>query len=117
MIQLFQFRHKNSNGEKERRLTQEITLINKLSAEEVNDFRDKLNEVITKLNLFKTTPFRVVQELVTLRFTIPIWGNISTILNKTNPSQVVYYNEFELTSEIEIIKNAEIGDTIEILFN
>jgi hypothetical protein len=50
MIANYEFIDANPAGEKERKLTATTELYNKLSAEETNNFKDKLNEVIGKVN-------------------------------------------------------------------
>lgn len=51
MIEPYEFIDKNGAGEKERQLGATTELYNKLSAEETNNFKDKINEIITRVNL------------------------------------------------------------------
>lgn len=51
MIEPYEFIDKNGAGEKERQLGATTELYNKLSAEETNNFRAKLNEIIDRVNL------------------------------------------------------------------
>jgi hypothetical protein len=51
MIDNFEFIDRNTQGEKERYLNGVVQLINKLSAEETNLIRTKLNEIIGQVNL------------------------------------------------------------------
>ena len=50
MIQDYEFIDINGDGEKERQTGATVQLYNKLSAEETNNFKDKLNEVIAAVN-------------------------------------------------------------------
>jgi hypothetical protein len=50
MIQDYQFIDGNSNGDKERKTSSTTFLYNKLSAQETNNLRNKLNEVVGGLN-------------------------------------------------------------------
>lgn len=54
MIDLFQFIDKNADGDKERLTGATVQLYNKLSAEETNLIRDKLNEIIAFVNGLNT---------------------------------------------------------------
>lgn len=51
MIDHYDFIDKNGEGYKERRLTAVTQLYNKLSADETNNFKDKINEVIDVVNV------------------------------------------------------------------
>lgn len=51
MIDNYEFIDKNPAGLKERYLNGVVQLLNKLSAEEANNFRAKLNEVIARVNI------------------------------------------------------------------
>ena len=50
MIQPYAFIDANATGNKERRLTQNTLLYNKLSAVETNNFKNKINEIVVALN-------------------------------------------------------------------
>ncbi len=50
MIEHYEFIDVNGSGEKERVLSATVQLYNKLSADETNNFRGKLNEVIDAIN-------------------------------------------------------------------
>jgi hypothetical protein len=51
MIEAYEFIDKNGDGLKERQTSATVQLFNKLSADEINALRAKLNEIITVLNL------------------------------------------------------------------
>lgn len=51
IVEYYNFIDFNNEGYKERKLTGTTELYNKLSAEETNRFKDKLNEVIDNVNL------------------------------------------------------------------
>lgn len=57
MIDQYDFIDKNDAGYKERRLSQTTELYNKLSADETNNFKDKINEVIGVVNTFTPVQF------------------------------------------------------------
>lgn len=63
-INHYEFIDANQSGNKERKLTATTELYNKLSAEETNRFRDKINEVIDVVNYNKIPLF----PLFTLKF-------------------------------------------------
>lgn len=50
MIEPYEFIDKNADGDKERLTGATVQLYNKLSADETNLFRDKINEIITFVN-------------------------------------------------------------------
>lgn len=64
MIDLFQFIDKNADGDKERLTGATVELYNKLSAEETNLIRDKLNEIITFVNGLNTPRTKHITEFI-----------------------------------------------------
>lgn len=50
MIEPYEFIDKNGDGDKERLTGATVQLFNKLSADETNLFRDKINEIIAHVN-------------------------------------------------------------------
>lgn len=64
MIDLFQFIDKNVDGDKERLTGATVQLYNKLSAEEANLIRDKLNEIIISVNGLNTPRTKHITEFV-----------------------------------------------------
>lgn len=58
-LEHYEFIDHNVDGNKERKLTATTELYNKLSAEETNRFRDKINEVIDVVNFNKIPLFPV----------------------------------------------------------
>ena len=59
IVEHYNFIDFNNEGYKERKLTATTELYNKLSAEETNRFKDKLNEVIDNVNLTSVPLFPI----------------------------------------------------------
>lgn len=93
MIEHYSFIDKNADGDKERFIAGVIQLYNKLSADETNAIRDKLNELVDALNFTQVPLFGV--------FTLKFKGD-----GNTDPYNIEVGDIAKRYSEDGIIENA-----------
>ena len=77
MILHYEFIDANGLGYKERRLTYSTELFNKISAQEVNNLKDKVNEVVDSVNAIVSAD--ILSTAASFKFIQKGFGNIDLI--------------------------------------